>query len=117
VSGFTPRIWKSQAEPQTQRHADPALEQPPSHAHLNTNNLPIAATAFIGREGDVVDVKALSNQHRLVTLADGYERFLATLRATLREDEIALLSAEGATWSEDRAAEEALQVTSAESRR
>ena len=38
----------------------------------------------------------------------GYDKLLAALRATLSEDEIAQLSAEGATWSEDRAVEEAL---------
>jgi tetratricopeptide (TPR) repeat protein len=37
----------------------------------------------------------------------GYDKLLAILRETLTEDEIARLMAEGATWSEDRAAEEA----------
>jgi hypothetical protein len=40
----------------------------------------------------------------------GYDRLLATLRATMSEDEIAQLLAEGATWPEDRAVEEALLV-------
>lgn len=39
----------------------------------------------------------------------GYDKLLATLHETLREDEIAPLLTEGATWSEDRAVEEALK--------
>jgi hypothetical protein len=35
---------------------------------------------------------------------------MATLRETLSEEEIATLGAEGATWSEDRAVEEALKA-------
>ncbi len=39
----------------------------------------------------------------------GDDKLLVALRETLREDELAPLLAEGATWSEDRAVEEALQ--------
>ncbi|HKE36883.1 MAG TPA: hypothetical protein VKB39_05605, partial [Candidatus Baltobacteraceae bacterium] len=38
----------------------------------------------------------------------GYDKLVAALSETLSADEIATLSAEGATWSEDRAVEEAL---------
>jgi tetratricopeptide (TPR) repeat protein len=40
----------------------------------------------------------------------GYDKLMATLRETLSEDEIAALAAEGSTWSEDQAVEEALKV-------
>ncbi len=40
----------------------------------------------------------------------GYDKLLVTVRETLREDELAPLLAEGATWSEDQAVEEALQA-------
>jgi predicted ATPase len=40
----------------------------------------------------------------------GYDKLMTTLRETLSEAEVAQLSAEGATWSEDRAVEEALKV-------
>jgi predicted ATPase len=69
VSGFTPRSWKSQAEPQAeQRSASSPAEHSPARADVKTNNLPMAATAIIGRERDVAEVKALLDQHRLVTL-------------------------------------------------
>jgi non-specific serine/threonine protein kinase len=44
------------------------------------------------------------------TERSGYEKLITTLRETLSADEIAQLGAEGATWSEDRAVEEALKV-------
>jgi predicted ATPase len=40
----------------------------------------------------------------------GYDKLIAALREKLSADEIATLGAEGATWSEDRAVEEALKV-------
>jgi tetratricopeptide (TPR) repeat protein len=40
----------------------------------------------------------------------GYDKLIAALREALSADEIATLGAEGATWSEDRAVEEALKV-------
>jgi tetratricopeptide (TPR) repeat protein len=40
----------------------------------------------------------------------GYDKLLAALRDAMDEDEVARLSAEGATWSEDRAIEEALLI-------
>ena len=39
-----------------------------------------------------------------------YDKLLVALRETLSEDDIAQLSTEGATWSEDRAVEEAMQA-------
>ncbi|MFY9719949.1 MAG: hypothetical protein WAK16_09935, partial [Candidatus Cybelea sp.] len=40
----------------------------------------------------------------------GYEKLMATLREQLSDAEIEKLAAEGAAWSEDQAAEEALNV-------
>jgi hypothetical protein len=40
----------------------------------------------------------------------GYEKLVAALRENLSEAEIEKLAAEGAAWSEDRAADEALKV-------
>ena len=40
----------------------------------------------------------------------GYDKLTAALREKLSEDEIAKLAAEGATWSEDQAVEEALRL-------
>ncbi|HTU58376.1 MAG TPA: hypothetical protein VMF89_08080, partial [Polyangiales bacterium] len=40
----------------------------------------------------------------------GYDKLMSTLREKLTADEIAALEAEGATWSEDRAVEEALKA-------
>jgi hypothetical protein len=42
----------------------------------------------------------------------GYDKLMVKLRELLREDELAPLLAAGATWSEDRAVEEALQLWS-----
>jgi predicted ATPase len=68
VSSFTPRSWKSHAEPQLDRLAEPPVEQLPSRAEVKSNNLPIAHTAFIGRQQDVAEVKELLERHRLGTL-------------------------------------------------
>lgn len=68
VSSFTPRSWKSQTAPQAERRAEPPVEPPAAQDAPKSNNLPIASTAFIGREQDAIDVKALLNDHRLVTL-------------------------------------------------
>jgi predicted ATPase/class 3 adenylate cyclase len=40
----------------------------------------------------------------------GYDKLMAALRETLSEDEIAKLAADGASWTEDQAVEEALKV-------
>jgi predicted ATPase len=37
-------------------------------SHVDSNNLPISRTAFIGREQDVAELKALLSEHWLVTL-------------------------------------------------
>jgi predicted ATPase len=69
MSSFTPRAWKSQPAPEAEHHAEAPVEAPqPTQHDAVTNNLPIASTAFIGREHDVADVKALLDDHRLVTL-------------------------------------------------
>jgi predicted ATPase len=68
VSSFTPRSWKSQAQPQAERSAAPPVEELPPRAAVKTNNLPIVPTAFIGREHDVAEVKELLERHPLVTL-------------------------------------------------
>ena len=48
---------------------------------------------------------------RGATERSGYERRMASLRETLTQDRIEEYSAEGAAWSEDRAIEEALNVS------
>jgi predicted ATPase len=76
MSSFTPRSWKSHAEPQAEPSAAPQSEQraktpaepPQPHEAVERNNLPVAPTAFIGREHDVSEVKELLVRHRLVTL-------------------------------------------------
>jgi hypothetical protein len=40
----------------------------------------------------------------------GYDKLMAALSETLSKDEIAQLTAEGATWTEDHAVAEALKV-------
>jgi predicted ATPase len=67
VSSFTPRAWKSQPSHEAGSVAPPAEDAAPRDA-VKSNNLPIASTAFIGRERDVADVKELLDRHRLVTL-------------------------------------------------
>ena len=51
-----------------ERPAAPPVEPLPPRAEVETNNLPIANTAFIGREHDVAEIKELLSEHRLVTL-------------------------------------------------
>ncbi len=53
--------------------------------------------------------KELGNE-RETTEKWGYDKLMAALRDQLNEVEIETLAAEGAAWSEDRAAEEALKV-------
>jgi predicted ATPase len=64
MSSFTPRAWKSQPE----RAADAPAGKFQAYHVVKPNNLPIARTAFIGREHDVADVKELLNSHAVVTL-------------------------------------------------
>ncbi len=68
MSSFTPRSWKSQAQPQTERPAAPPVVELPPRAEVETNNLPVVRTAFIGREHDVAEVRALLSDHGVVTL-------------------------------------------------
>ena len=75
MSSFTPRSWKSHAEPQAEPRVEPLRErrsetpaEPSSHDVVKSNNLPSARNAFIGREHDVAEVKELLDRHRLVTL-------------------------------------------------
>ncbi|HYK54071.1 MAG TPA: hypothetical protein VEV38_11125, partial [Candidatus Eremiobacteraceae bacterium] len=67
MSNFTPRAWKSQSGPETEHREETPVEQLPSR-DVVTNNLPIARTAFIGRERDVSHVKERLSRHRLLTL-------------------------------------------------
>jgi predicted ATPase len=53
---------------------------------------------------------AALNYKREPTEQWSYDKLIAALRETLSADEIAQIAAEGAAWSEDQAAEEALQV-------
>ncbi|HXM06067.1 MAG TPA: adenylate/guanylate cyclase domain-containing protein [Candidatus Acidoferrum sp.] len=88
------------------------------------NNLPLQRTTFVGRENDVADVKELLDRHRLLALVGsggvGKTRLAIQVGADLLdrypdgawfvEDEIARLAIEGATWTEEKAVAEALQV-------
>jgi predicted ATPase len=68
VSSFTPRSWKSHTAPQVEGRAEPPAEPLPPRGAVESNNLPIARNAFIGREQDVAAVKVLLTDHGLVTL-------------------------------------------------
>jgi predicted ATPase len=68
VSSFTPRAWKSQPVHEPEHRAEAPAESPQPREVVKSNNLPIASTAFIGREHDVAKVKELLERHRLVTL-------------------------------------------------
>jgi predicted ATPase len=68
MSSFTPRSWKSQPVPEAEHRAEAPVEPPQPRDVVERTNLPDAATAFIGRDRDVADVKELLNRHRLVTL-------------------------------------------------
>jgi predicted ATPase len=68
VSSFTPRAWKSQPVHEPEHHVEAPLEPLPPREVVKSNNLPIAQTAFIGRERDVAEVKGLLDRHHLVTL-------------------------------------------------
>jgi predicted ATPase len=68
VSSFTPRAWKSQPVREAEHRAEPAVEPAQPRDVVKSNNLPIARTAFIGRERDVIHVKERLSRHRLITL-------------------------------------------------
>jgi predicted ATPase len=68
VSSFTPRAWKSQPVHEPEHRAEAPVEPPQPREDVERTNLPDAATAFIGRERDIADVKALLTGHKLVTL-------------------------------------------------
>jgi flagellar biosynthesis GTPase FlhF len=68
VSSFTPRAWKSQPVHEPEHRAEVPVEPLQPREVVKSNNLPIAPTAFIGREGDVAEIKALLEHHRLLTL-------------------------------------------------
>jgi predicted ATPase len=68
MSSFTPRSWKSQPVPEAEHRAEPPVESLQPREVVESNNLPVAPTAFIGRERDVAEVKELLSRHRLLTL-------------------------------------------------
>jgi predicted ATPase len=68
VSSFTPRAWKSQPVHEPEHRAEAPVEPLPPREVVERTNLPDAATAFIGRERDVAEIKALLTGHKLVTL-------------------------------------------------
>jgi hypothetical protein len=68
MSSFTPRSWKSHAEALAEPRTEPPVDALPPQGPVDSNNLPIARTAFIGREQDVAEVKALLSDRGLVTL-------------------------------------------------
>jgi predicted ATPase/transcriptional regulator with XRE-family HTH domain len=59
---------RGRIEALAQRPSKPRMSNRPRREVVECNNLPVARTAFIGRERDVADVKALMNRHSLVTL-------------------------------------------------
>ena len=68
MSSFTPRAWKSQPVHEPVHRPEAPAEPLPPHEVVESNNLPVMRTAFIGREHDVAEVKALLSEHGLVTL-------------------------------------------------
>jgi predicted ATPase len=68
VSSFTPRAWKSQPVREPEHRPEAPVEPPQPREVVETNNLPVVPTAFIGRERDVADIKELLDRHALVTL-------------------------------------------------
>src|SRR5215469_13296782 len=68
MSSFTPRSWKSQPAPEAEHRAETPVESPQPREAVESNNLPVAPNAFIGREHDVAEIKELLNSHGLVTL-------------------------------------------------
>jgi predicted ATPase len=68
MSSFTPRVWKSQSAPEAEHRAEPPVEQVQPRDVVQSNNLPIARTAFIGRDRDVAHVIERLSSHRLLTL-------------------------------------------------
>jgi predicted ATPase len=68
MSSFTPRAWKSQATPEAEHRPEAPVEPAQRRELVESNNLPIVSTAFIGRELDVAEVKGLLDCHRLLTL-------------------------------------------------
>ncbi|MBV8148253.1 MAG: tetratricopeptide repeat protein [Candidatus Eremiobacteraeota bacterium] len=68
MSSFTPRAWKSQPVHEPEHRPEPPVEPLQPREVVKSNNLPIASTAFIGREHDVSEIKELLDRHRLVTL-------------------------------------------------
>ncbi|MBV8374260.1 MAG: LuxR family transcriptional regulator, partial [Candidatus Eremiobacteraeota bacterium] len=68
MSSFTPRAWKSQPVHEPEHRPEAPAEPPQPCEVVERTNLPDVATAFIGRERDVADVKELLDRHRLVTL-------------------------------------------------
>ncbi|MBV8148115.1 MAG: hypothetical protein JO092_03390, partial [Candidatus Eremiobacteraeota bacterium] len=68
MSSFTPRAWKSQPVREAEHRAEAPRGKFSAHHLVKPNNLPVAPNAFIGRERDVADVKALLSRHRLLTL-------------------------------------------------
>jgi predicted ATPase len=68
VSSFTPRAWKSQPVHEPEHRPEAPVEPLQPREVVESNNLPIAQTAFIGRENDVAEVKKLLERHHLVTL-------------------------------------------------
>jgi predicted ATPase len=68
MSSFTPRAWKSQPAPEVEHRAEAPVERPQPREVVESNNLPVVPTAFIGRENDVAEIKELLDRHALVTL-------------------------------------------------
>jgi predicted ATPase len=68
VSSFTPRAWKSQPVHEPEHRAEAPAEPQQPREVVESNNLPVVPTAFIGRERDVAEIKELLDRHPLVTL-------------------------------------------------
>jgi predicted ATPase len=68
VSSFTPRAWKSQPVREPEHRAEAPVEPAQPREVVESNNLPVAPTGFVGRDHVVAEVKELLDHHALITL-------------------------------------------------
>ncbi len=61
---ITPRAWKT-----AERATGATAGKFRAHTLVKFHNLPIARTAFIGRDRDIADVTGLLDHHHLITLS------------------------------------------------
>jgi predicted ATPase len=68
MSSFTPRAWKSQPGAEAEHRAESSVEPPQPRDAVESNNLPVAPTGFVGRDRDIAEIKELLDRYALVTL-------------------------------------------------